>query len=103
MSDWSLKQLFSSLNDEVEQKLNFARQSFGHQPTKGTASENVWLELLKEYLPQRYQAENAHVVDSEGTFSDQIDIVIFDHKHPTGIKKTLAGLGLNLPFSRDEN
>jgi hypothetical protein len=25
------------------------------------------------------------------------------HKHPTGIKKTLAGLGLNLPFSRDEN
>ena len=49
--------------------------------TKGDASEKVWLELLQTYLPQRYQAANAHVVDSKGIFSDQIDVVIFDRQY----------------------
>jgi hypothetical protein len=30
----------------------------GHTLAKGDASEKVWLELLKKYLPQRYQAES---------------------------------------------
>src|SRR5262249_49951459 len=45
------------------------------------ASEEVWLELLQTYLPKRYQAAKAHVVDSNGTFSDQIDVVIFDRQY----------------------
>lgn len=58
-----------------------ARKSFGHPVTKGDASERVWLDLLKTYLPHRYQAETAHVVDSAGAFSQQIDIVIFDRQY----------------------
>jgi hypothetical protein len=41
----------------------------------------VWLELLQTYLPQRYQATSAHVVDSEGRFSEQIDVVVFDRQY----------------------
>ena len=48
---------------------------------KGDASEKAWLELLQTYLPERYQAETAHVVDSEGVFSEQIDIVVFDRQY----------------------
>ena len=44
-------------------------------------SEKVWLELLQTYLPQRYQAASAHVVDSVGTFSEQIDVVVFDRQY----------------------
>ena len=44
-------------------------------------SEHVWLELFEKYLPKRYQAATAHVVDSEGRFSDQIDAVIFDRQY----------------------
>ena len=40
--------------------------------------ETVRLELLQTYLSSRYQAASAHVVNSAGTFSDQIDIVVFD-------------------------
>jgi hypothetical protein len=29
----------------------------------------------------RYQVETAHVVDSEGAFSDQIDVVVFDRQY----------------------
>jgi hypothetical protein len=37
--------------------------------------------LLDTYLPKRYQVATAHVVDSEGNFSDQIDVVVFDRQY----------------------
>jgi hypothetical protein len=81
MSNWSLPVLLAGLHDDIEQRLSTARKSFAHAPTKGDASESVWLDLLIAYLPQRYQAATAHVVDSEGKFSDQIDVVIFDRQY----------------------
>jgi hypothetical protein len=53
----------------------------GHTVAKGDAAESVWIELLGKYLPQRYQVARAYVVDSEGIFSDQIDVVIFDRQY----------------------
>jgi hypothetical protein len=85
--NWSLAQLLSGLHDDIESRLNTARKSFAHAPTKGDASERVWLDLLTTYLPQRYTAETAHVVDSKGTFSDQIDAVIFDRQYTPFIFK----------------
>jgi hypothetical protein len=87
MTDWSLSVLLGGLHDEIQQKLATARKSFGHTTTKGNASENVWLELLKMYLPHRYQAETAHVVDSKGAFSEQIDVVVFDRQYSPFIFK----------------
>jgi hypothetical protein len=81
MSDWSLSKILAGLHDEVEQRLATARKTFGHPGTKGDASQGVWLELFKTYLPQRYQSETAHVVDSKGAFSDQIDVVLFDRQY----------------------
>jgi hypothetical protein len=81
MSAWSLTQLLAELHDDIEQRLATARKAFAHAPTKGDASESLWLDLLKTYLPQRYQAATAHVVDSEGQFSEQIDVVIFDRQY----------------------
>lgn len=81
MSGWSLTQLLAGLHDDIEHRLSTARKSFAHAPSKGDASESVWLDLLTNYLPQRYQAATAHVVDSEGSFSDQIDVVIFDRQY----------------------
>lgn len=81
MTDWSLQQLLRGLHDDISQRLRLARQSFAHTSTKGDASERVWLELLQKYLPARYRAERAHVVDSNGQFSDQIDVVVFDRQY----------------------
>jgi len=87
MTDWSLPQLLAGLHDEIEQRLATARKSFSHPGTKGSASEHVWLELLQNYLPKRYQAATAHIVDSQGQFSDQIDVVIFDRQYSPFIFK----------------
>ena len=79
--NWSLPQLLASLHDDIEQRLATARKTFGHPDAKGDASEAVWLEFFQTYLPKRYSALTAYVVDSKGHFSDQIDAVIFDRQY----------------------
>src|SRR5271167_5208978 len=81
MSEWSLSQLLSSLHEDIQQRLATVRKTFSHPGTKGDASENVWISLLETYLPKRYQAATAHVVDSLGNFSQQIDVVVFDRQY----------------------
>jgi hypothetical protein len=81
MSSWSLSQLLAGLHDDIQQRLEIVRKTLSHPGTKGDASENVWLELLQSYLPRRYQAAKAHVVDSRDVFSQQIDVVVFDRQY----------------------
>ena len=58
------------------------RQSFGHPGTKGDASERVWLEMLQNLsCRSATRRPTAHVVDSKGVFSDQIDVVVFDRQY----------------------
>lgn len=81
MSTWSLSQLLEGLHDEIQSRLETSRKTFAHPGTKGDASEGIWLELFEKYLPKRYQAMKAHVVDSNGSFSEQIDVVILDRQY----------------------
>jgi len=81
MSNWSLPVLLASLHDDIQNRLQIARKSFAHPGTKGDASEGVWLEMLKTYLPERYRVDKAFVVDSMGVFSEQIDVVVYDRQY----------------------
>lgn len=81
MSEWSLPQLLSCLHEDIEKRLSVARKSFAHPGTKGDASETVWLQLLENYLPTRYRVAKAHAVDSNGEFSQQLDVVVFDRQY----------------------
>ncbi len=81
MTSWSLNQLLAGLHEDIHRRLETSRRTLGHPGTKGDASESVWLSMLSTYLPKRYQAAKAHVVDSRGNFSDQIDVVIFDRQY----------------------
>lgn len=81
MSVWSLPVLLGMLHDDIQHRLQISRKSFGHPNAQGDASEAVWLELLKSYLPKRYRADRAYVVDSKGFFSDQMDIVVYDRQY----------------------
>ena len=81
MSIWSLPRLLANVHDDIQHRLSVSREAFGHPTTKGDASETVWLQLFQTYLPKRYRAVKAHVVDSNGLFSEQIDVVIFDRQY----------------------
>ena len=77
---WNLSDLLDTLHTRIQGELQACRV-LAHPTDKGDASEDVWLKLMQDYLPQRYRAEKAHVVDSNGEFSDQIDIVVFDRQY----------------------
>lgn len=81
MHNWTLSDLLGGLHDDIQHRLTLARKSLAHPVAKGDASEGVWLELLQKYLPQRYQAAKAFVVDCKGSFSEQIDVVVFDRQY----------------------
>lgn len=78
---WSLELLLGSVNKDMQTRLEIARKGIGHPTDKGDASEGIWLELLQTYLPRRYDVRRAHVVDSNNSFSEQIDIVIHDRQY----------------------
>src|SRR5215203_5923658 len=80
-NEWSLARLLGGMHDEIQQKLARGRSGIGHPTLMGDMSEGVWLELLQTYLPQRYRAERATVIDSLDQVSQQIDIVVFDRHY----------------------
>lgn len=77
----NLADLFSKLQEQLLAKQNLVRSAIPHPGTKGDASEVNWLELLRDYLPSRYQVEKAFLVDSQGALSQQQDVVIFDRHY----------------------
>jgi hypothetical protein len=84
---WSLPKLLAGLHDDIHKRLEITRTTLAHPVAKGDASEDVWLELFNTYLPQRYQATKAFVVDSAGAFSEQIDVLVFDRQYTPFIFK----------------
>lgn len=81
MTGWSLPTLLSALHNGIAQRLRVSREAMAHPVLKGDASEAVWLDLLQRYLPARYQAARAVVIDSLDNYSDQLDVVIFDRQY----------------------
>jgi len=51
---------------------------FQHHSASGTATEQHWIDLFNRYLPQRYRATRAFIIDADGRSSHQIDIAICD-------------------------
>lgn len=81
MSRPSLPNLLDHLHHSVEAELTRARAALHHPTDVGDASEEVWIKLLSDYLPKRYMVSKAHVVDSRGDFSEQMDVVIHDRQY----------------------
>lgn len=73
-----LRDVFYDIEDQMKYSLLRERKRETHDGTLGGNCEQVWRELLRKYLPTRYQIEEAFIIDSLGNTSEQQDIVIFD-------------------------
>lgn len=74
----NLKDLFSGLQKQVEARFSTNRKFIKHPGSKGDSLENVWIDWLREYLPNRYCVDKAFVIDCKGQLSHQLDLVIYD-------------------------
>ena len=81
MNDWSLEKILTGIHEDIQRRLETVRATMVHPGTMGDASEGVWIQLFNKYLPARYKADKAHVVDSEDGFSQQMDVVIYDRQY----------------------
>lgn len=77
----NLVDLFGGLQNQMLAQLNTNREIIKHPTSKGDSLENVWIEWLRKYLPNRYCVDKAIIIDSTGSLSEQIDIVIFDQQY----------------------
>ena len=73
--------ILDGLQAQLEGNLRGSRLAVAHPGARGDASEEGWLRVLKDHLPQRYQVDHAFVIDSNGATSEQIDIVIYDRQY----------------------
>lgn len=76
-----LHDILDGLQARLEGGLRGNRAAVTHPGARGEASEEDWLRILKDHLPHRYQADRAFVIDSLGSRSEQIDIVIYDRQY----------------------
>jgi hypothetical protein len=68
----------------LARKLEQSVHTITHNGLMGEVNEQHFIDILRRYLPQRYGVSRGIVIDSKGTTSDQIDIVIYDpHYTPT--------------------
>lgn len=82
-----LTRLLASWQKSLHAELSNAREAIAHSGTKGTESEDAWVKMLNEYLPRRYVATRAAVVDSDDNQSEQIDVVIHDRQYTPWVMK----------------
>ncbi|MEX2193859.1 MAG: DUF6602 domain-containing protein [Thermoleophilaceae bacterium] len=61
--------------------LDASRDIFENNEAKGDASEFQWVEVVEKFLPHRYKASAAFVLDADGKRSDFIDVVIHDRHY----------------------
>lgn len=66
--------------------------SFEHPSANGTATEQIWIELFSQYLPTRYRATPAFIINSSGLRSRQIDIAIYDNLSSPPLFPNPAGI-----------
>lgn len=52
-----------------------------HDGDRGEVNEQFFIEVLRNYLPNRYTVHKATILDSDGEVSDSIDVVVHDRQY----------------------
>jgi hypothetical protein len=76
-----MRAAFVDVQLQLALNLRLATGSIDHPGVKGGVNEQHWIDILRAYLPNRYQVDTGIVIDSLGGRSDQMDVVIFDRQY----------------------
>lgn len=76
-----LQDAFALEQKLLQTKLELSSQSITHSGTLGDVNESYFIEVLRMYMPRRYAVDTAIIIDSKGSTSDQIDVVIYDNQY----------------------
>jgi len=74
----------------LSQQLELSSHSITHNGVMGDVNEQLFIDALRRYLPRRYGVEQGIVIDSKGSTSDPIDIVIYDPQYTPPLLKQMS-------------
>ena len=82
-----LREMFAQRQNELAARYERVR-SIQHPTGSGDEGEEAWEEVLRDFLPLRYSlGRGRFIIDSNGSISEQQDIVIYDGQFaPTFLK-----------------
>lgn len=76
-----LREAFAAEQAVLAVHLELSTKSITHNGVMGDVNEQHFVQVLRKYLPRRYEVDQGIVIDSNGSTSDQIDVIIFDHQY----------------------
>ncbi len=76
--EFSIKDVFDKVSQRMRIDFEESRDALNHPTLKGDAAEEIVRDFFKKYLPKNLTITSGIVIDSEGHFSKQIDIIICD-------------------------
>lgn len=76
-----LREAFAVEQKLLSVQLDLSNTSITHNGVMGEVNEQHLIQVLRKYLPVRYKVDQGIVIDSNGSTSDQIDIIIFDNQY----------------------
>lgn len=80
MPPFDLHSVFAGQETVLRGEMRTGKQA-GHPGVQGDGTENLWIKLLSDRLPNRYAVSKAIVVDSAGGRSHQLDVVVHDRQY----------------------
>lgn len=76
-----LQDAFTLEQKLLQVKLELSSESVTHAGTLGDVDESYFIDVLRKYLSKRYAVDTGIVIDSRGTTSDQIDVIVYDNQY----------------------
>jgi hypothetical protein len=89
---FDVERAFRGRQDVLLATLTSGRDVISHAPTKGRSAELRWVDMLRQFLPNRYAVDSAFVVDADGRVSEQMDVVVYDCQYSPLLFQDEAGL-----------
>lgn len=75
-----LQRAFESEQECLSAKLRSSDRVV-HDGDRGEVNEQHFIDVLRNYLPNRYTVHKAAILDSDGEVSDSIDVVVHDRQY----------------------
>lgn len=77
-TNMDLKEIFDEVSNQMKSDFVKAQRSLTHSGLKGEANEETFRTFLRQYLPRTLDITAGMLVDSDGSQSRQLDIIICD-------------------------
>jgi hypothetical protein len=77
-TNMDLKEIFDEVSNQMKSDFVKAQKSLTHAGLKGEANEETVRKFLRQYLPKTLDITTGMLVDSDGSQSRQLDIIICD-------------------------